>query len=76
MENNTEYVGWQSNACAGAVSLVPASAASYAATGLSFAGVTAIDAATGGLGQPKAVTTSRTHKSMTRPGSPPRGRHR
>ena len=45
-----------------------------AATRLSFAGAGRIDATVGY--QPKAVDTQLTHKSMTRPGSPPRGRLR
>ena len=71
MENNAESFGWQVNACAGAVSLVPTATASYDTTAVSFAVPT--DAVFGGLGQPKAM---RTHKSITRPGSPPRGRLR
>ena len=74
MVNSIQTNGlWQGNACS--VSLVPAYAASFDATGVSFAGVVRADAT--GLGQPKAMATAeRTHKSITRPGSPPRGRLR
>jgi hypothetical protein len=66
---------WQGNACS--VSLVPAYAASFDATGVSFTDAVRIDATVAGLGQPKAMATAeRTHKSITRPGSPPRGRLR
>ncbi|MHA3701917.1 hypothetical protein ACXR2U_07010 [Jatrophihabitans sp. YIM 134969] len=74
VENFSQTNGlWQGNACSGAGFLVPASAAPYAATGLSFAGAVVVTDAAAGLGQPKAM---RTHKSITRPGNPPRGRHR
>ena len=77
MDSYTETFGsWQSNAPFGAAVLrVPASAASYDATDASFGGVARTDATAvaAGLGQPK---TMRNHKSITRPGSPPRGRHR
>jgi hypothetical protein len=66
---------WQGNAPAGAA--VPAgttgllpTVAAVDATGVCFAATDAFDA---GLGQPKAM---RTHKSITRPGTPPRGRLR
>jgi hypothetical protein len=72
VENSTRTNGlWQGDTCVGAVSLVPAYAASYDATRVSA--VVAFDAAFAGLGQPK---TMRTHKSITRPGNPPRGRIR
>lgn len=73
--SNETFVAWPSNACSGAAVLrVPVSAASYEATDAFIAGTAGLLVATaGGLGQPKAM---RTHNSITRPGSPPRGRHR
>lgn len=76
MDSYTETsVSWQSNARSGAAVLrVPVLAASYDATDASFAGTADLFVATAaGTGQPK---TMRTHNSITRPGSPPRGRHR
>ena len=77
MENYTDNFGsWQSN-CSGAVSLVPAFAASNIATGLPFAGAVRADVTVAGLGQPTAMATgTRTDKSIAHPGSPPRGRLR
>lgn len=65
---------WQRNAWSDATVMLAPFATTAAATRLSFAGAGRIDATVGY--QPKAVDTQLTHKSMTRPGSPPRGRLR